>query len=110
MTKRDFYQAVANREVITDEMVSMALKAIEQLDNRNANRKPSKVQVANEALKAQIVEIMTGAEPMTATEILKALNDDSLSNQKVSSMLRQLKLAEVVKPTVDKRKTYFSLA
>lgn len=109
MTKREFFATVANKGIITDEMVELANKYIEQLDNRNANRKPSKTQVANEELKAEILGKMS-AVGMTVTEVLKALDNEELSNQKVSALMKQLVESGQVVKTVDKRKSYFSLA
>lgn len=108
MTKRDFYNAIATKAVITDEMVEMANKYIAQLDSRNENRKPSKTQVENEAFKADILGVL-GAEGMTVTEVMKAL-DNGLSNQKVSALLKQLVDTQQVTKTIEKRKSYFSLA
>lgn len=108
MTKREFYVAVANKAVVTDEMVELATKYIEQLDTRNANRKPSKAQVENEGFKADILGVL-GSEGMTVTEVMKAL-DNGLSNQKVSALMKQLVDSHQVVKTIDKRKSYFSLA
>ena len=79
----------------------IALKA--QIEKKNsAERKPTKAQVANDALKAEIVAWLTDAH--TATEVAEQFG---VSNQKASALLTALVKAEVVERTVDKRKAYF---
>lgn len=109
MTKREFFQVVANKGIITDAMVEMANKYIEQLDSRNENRKPSKNQLENEGFKAEILNIL-GPIGMTVTEVVKALDNDELSNQRVSALMTQLVKSGKVVRVVEKRKAYFSLA
>lgn len=87
-----------------------ALKA--QLMKKKGSSKPTKTQVANEATKAEIREVLGSAdEPMTVSEILKALPND-YSSQKISALLRQMGedgSKEVVK-TIEKKVSRFSLA
>ena len=90
--------AVAEGE-IRDKLI--ALKA--QIEKKNsAERKPTKAQVANDALKAEIVAWLTDAH--TATEVAEQFG---ISNQKASALLTALVKAEAVERTVDKRKAYF---
>ena len=100
MTQREFYNAVINGQMdgteITDEMVDFAKSAIAKLDARNAKRSatPSKSQIANEAVKAEIVKVLT-EEPQTASEIAQKCE---ISTQKASSLLSRmsdLKVTEV---------------
>lgn len=56
---------------------------------RSKSSKPTKRQVENEGVKARIAEVLTD-EGQTVTEILKALDDDTLTNQRVSALLRQM--------------------
>lgn len=78
-----------------------ALKA--QLAKRSSgNRKPSKAQVANEALKGEIVAMLT--ERKTATEVAEAFE---ISNQKASALLTALVKADAIERTVEKGKAYF---
>lgn len=86
-----------------------ALKA--QTEKRNtAERKPTKAQVANEALKATVLTALD-SEPVTITELM-ARNADlgALSNQKVSALVNALVDEGKVTKTVEKRKSYFALA
>lgn len=86
-----------------------ALKA--QTEKRNsAERKPTKAQVANEALKATVLTVLT-SEPTTVTELMARSADlSALSNQKVSALVNALVDEGKATKTVDKRKSYFALA
>jgi hypothetical protein len=87
-----------------------ALKA--QLMKKKSSSKPTKAQLANEAVKEEIREVLGSAdEPMTVTEILKAMPNE-YSSQKISALLRQMGeegTKEVVK-TIEKKVSRFALA
>lgn len=89
---------------VSDEAVKEKLTALKgQIEKKNsANRKPTKAQVANDALKGEIVAALT--ERMTATEVAERFE---ISNQKASALLTALVKAGSVERTVDKRKAYF---
>lgn len=90
--------AVAEGE-IRDKLI--ALKA--QIEKKNsADRKPTKTQVANDAMKGEI--LLALAERKTATEVAEAFG---ISNQKASALLTSLVKGGLVERTVDKRKAYF---
>lgn len=86
-----------------------ALKA--QTEKRNsAERKPTKAQVANEALKAKVLTVLT-ADPATVTDLMARDADlGALSNQKVSALVNALVDDGKATKTVEKRKSYFALA
>lgn len=109
MTKREFFEAVVSGTV-TEEMQEMAKKYIAQMDTRNANRKPSAKQIENESIKEEILEVLAGQDPMTVTEIVSALGNAELTNQRVSALLTQLKNSERVIRVTDKRKALFKVA
>ena len=73
---------------------------------RSGSSKPTKRQIENEAVKARIAEVLTD-EGQTVTEILKALDDESLTNQRVSALLRQM---GNVSKTMVKGKAMFTIA
>jgi hypothetical protein len=56
----------------------------------SADRKPTKTQMANVGLAKQILDLMELGKPYTSTEILKALNDDSLTLPKVTAIIRPM--------------------
>ena len=95
MTQREFFNAVIESNV-SDELKAFATDAIAKLDARNAKRSatPSKSQIANEAVKAEIAKVLT-EEPQTASEIAQKCE---ISTQKASSLLSRmsdLKVTEV---------------
>ena len=87
MTYREFYLAVSNANV-DNELVEFSKMAIAKPDEKNEKRKssPSKVAIANEPIKASIVELLANGE-MVASDIAVALE---ISTQKASALCRQL--------------------
>lgn len=87
MTRREMFEAIVNGN-ITDEVVTMAQNEIIKMDERNAKRKnrPSKNALANEPIKAHILEVLTDA-PMVASEVAEKVG---ISTQKASALLRQI--------------------
>ena len=100
MTKREFMEMVI-AECANEEVKAFAQSEIEKMNARNAKRSatPSKTAVANEPIKADIVKVLT-AEPMTASEIAKAVG---VSTQKCSALLRQIEGLEVTEVKVKGR-------
>ena len=89
-----------------------ALKESVSKKSTSKSNKPNAKQKANEEIKEKLMEILF-AEPtrlFTISEICKLYTDEELSNQKVSSLIRQLVAENKVKRTEDKRKAYFSIA
>ena len=99
---------------ITDEEVKERLTALKgSLQKIAENKKPTKVQEANEVLKAQVVEYLgTLDKGVTVSEIIKAepFKDMELSNQKMSAILKLLKDEGKVVKATDGKKTLFSIA
>ena len=85
---------------------------IEVVNNKNAkggDRKPTKTQLENEGIKAQIIEVLSAEDkPMSIGDIGKEI--DIPSNQKVSALVTQLVRAKMVVRTEVKGKAYFALA
>lgn len=108
MTKMTYAMAldVAINAVVDDAVVEKltALKA--QIEKKNsAERKPTKAQVANDALKGEMLSFLVDAH--TATEVAENFG---ISNQKASALLTALVKGGTVERTVDKRKAYFKVA
>lgn len=112
MTKRDYFNAIkAIDEVAANaDMVAFIDHEIELLDKKASNKKATKTQEENVGIKAEILSVLT-SEGATVTDIQsKSEMLGGLSNQRVSALLRQLvESGEVVK-TIDKKKSYFSVA
>jgi predicted HTH transcriptional regulator len=91
---------------VSDDAVVEKLTALKaQIEKKNsAERKPTKTQVANDALKGEMLAFLADAH--TATEVAENFG---ISNQKASALLTALVKAEMVERTVDKRKAYFKV-
>lgn len=114
MTKREFYEVVIANMSNNEEVVAHATHQLEILNNRNANRsnKPSKRQVENVGIKDRIKAVMSIDTPMTITEITNKYNEvygDNLSNNKINSLVTQLKQAGEVVRTEVKKVALFTL-
>ena len=94
MTMREFYTAVING-TIDDDAIALAQAQLTKLDERNEKRKamPSKTAIANEPLKAQILEMLVNGGKF-ANEVGIALE---VTTQKASSLLVQLENAGQIK-------------
>ena len=87
MTTREFLNAVIEAN-LSEDATEKATALLAQIDKRNEKRAgtPSKTAVANEPIKASIVNLLND-QPKTAAEIGTVLE---ISTQKASSLLRQL--------------------
>lgn len=111
MTKMTYVSALdVAINAVSDEAVVEKLTALRaQIAKKNsAERKPTKAQVANDALRGQIVDYLGGqTEGKTAGEIADAFG---VSNQKVTALMgKLLEDGQVVREVV-KRKAYFKVA
>ena len=117
VTKKDMFKALLAMDCVKEraDLVKFIEHEIELLDRKNGgSRKPTAQQIANEKIKEKILEVLV--EPMTATQIMKAIEPDfpdiALTNQRISALLRGLGkdgTGEVEKFT-EKRVTYFKKA
>ena len=114
MTKKEMFQVLLAMDCVKEraDLVKFIEHEIELLDRKNGgSRKPTAQQIANEKIKEKILEVLV--EPMTATQIMKAVEPDfpdiALTNQRISALLRGLGkdgTGEVEKFT-EKRVTFF---
>ena len=81
---------------------------IELLEKKSANRKSTKTQTENVGIKDNILEVLDGSNGMTVSQIMPLLNS-SYTNQKISSLLRQLIEEGKVRRYTEKRVAYFAL-
>jgi len=110
MTKREMFEQIkANYNLNTDE-IAFIDHELELLAKKNsAEKKPTAVQVANEGIKAEILEGMEVGKKYTITDLMKSVPACAeLSNQRVSALVRQLVTDGSVERTEEKRKAYFS--
>lgn len=109
MTKKDYFK-MAIAETSNSELIAFFNHEIELLEKKNASstRKETATQKANADLKNQILEVMASGTRYTITEIGKLIGIES--NQKVSALVRQLKMDNLVIRTEEKGKAYFTKA
>lgn len=109
MTKKDYFK-MAIAETSNAELIAFFNHEIELLEKKNASgtRKETATQKANADLKNQILEVMASGTRYTISEICKLVGIES--NQKVSALVRQLKMDNLVIRTEEKGKAYFTKA
>ena len=104
--------AIAVVDVETAEKLT-ALKAQLEKKRSSASSKPTKTQVENEAIKENILSVLTD-EGQTVSEILPqldgSLSSKPLTNQRISALLRQMVGANTVNKVIDKKTSLFTLA
>lgn len=110
MTIVEQYEAIIAKAkgVLTEDELAFLEERKELHAKKNASRKPSKTQEANEAVKAEILAFMEEGKSYTITEIQKGVGLES--NQKTSALVRQLKDNELVVRSEVKGKAYFTKA
>ena len=112
MTKKENFVAINAilNEMGHNEFDEFIAHEVELLGRkRSVSSKPTKRQVENEALKGRIAEVL-GDEGMTVTAILGELNEDGLTNQRVSALLRQMVAGGTAHKEVVKGKAMFTIA
>ena len=111
MTQREFFAGIVEGATITAEQATFAVEAIAKLDKRNEKRAatPSKTAIANEPIKAKIVEFLEGRDLTPANIIAEGVE---ITTQKASALLVQLakegvlEVGEVKVPKKGKVKAY----
>ena len=109
MTKREMFEMIkANHNLSADE-IAFIDHELELLAKKNsAEKKPTAVQVANEGIKADILNGMEIGKKYTITDLMKEIPACAeLSKQRVSALVRQLVADGSVERTEEKRKAYF---
>ena len=113
MTKREMFEMIKGVCANDTRIVEFCEHEIELLNRKSSKSTQTKTQIENENIKGAIVNALTEiAKPVTITE-MQELNAEmaNYSNQKLSALLKQLveNDKKVVK-TVDKKKSYFTVA
>lgn len=116
MTKKELFAEILASYDLKDYHRELIEKTIDQLDRKSASsgdRKPTAKQLDNDKFKDCILDFLKehSEEQFTITELWKkvpALAENSeMSNQRVSSLVRQLVLDNLVVREEIKRKAYF---
>ena len=113
MTKKEMFEMIKGVCANDTRIVEFCEHEIELLNRKSSKSTQTKTQIENESIKGSIVNALTEiAKPVTITE-MQELNTEmaNYSNQKLSALLKQLveNDKKVVK-TVDKKKSYFTVA
>ena len=109
MTKREMFVLIATTNADNTEIVEFCNHEIELIDKKVSHKTPTKAQKENEALMATLENILLTLEaPTTVTDLITANESlSSLSNQKVSAMLRKMVDAGRAVKTMEKKKALF---
>ena len=125
MTKKDYFAVLSAivaevNPTNSADILAFIQHEVELLEKKNSAKssKPTKTQLANNGLKEVIVSTLAELDkPVTITEMQKYNPDlatdekgETISNQRVSALLRQLIDYGTVVRTTEKKKAYFSLA
>ena len=128
LTKRDFFTAILSKvdmdatydiskgdatiKVSGADVAGFLNHELELLDRKNTvDKKPTATQVANEGIKADIKAFLDAhkGEKFTVSALMKSVPSIAdASNQKVSSLVRQMVLDGQADRIEDKRKAYFT--
>ena len=107
---------LAEETIVANEVFKAYLEnELELLKKKSENKKATKNQEANVAIKTDMLEVMAHMSPSTATEIMNAVKSvdtekyATLTNQRVSALLKQLIDDNKVVKSVDKKVSKFAL-
>ena len=113
MTKKEMFSAIRNIVSDNAEMVAFIDHEIELLERKSSSpKKPTKTQIENTALKAQIVSYLGEVDtPKNISELqteMPALG--GLTNQRITHLLTDLVKGEILKKEYVKKTPYYSVA
>lgn len=100
-------------EAVQNEEARERLEALREatMKRNSADRKPTKTQEANEAIKSDILAFLANGEVHTVSEIMASVPSlADASNQKASALVRQLVDSGAVVREEIKRKAYFKIS
>ena len=120
LTKRDYFAQL--KEIVKDnaELVAFIDHEVELLNKKNSGNSQNKTQKENKVVCEMLVnELAKIAKPVTITELMATSevvknyvleNGNHLTNQKISSLLKQLVESNQVVKVTDKKKSTFSVS
>ena len=117
MTKKDWFAmviaVVENSESEKKaEMIEFLNHEVELLSKKNSKSGQTKTQKENEVLLGQLeLALAEFTRPVTISEFMKESSHEvaTLSNQKLSALMKKLVDGGKVEKTVEKKKSYFAL-
>ena len=114
LTKAQKFAILADLPAVkADPMLSEFIAhEVELLAKKNsADKKPTAQQEANAVIKTAVLEVLGDGKLRTVSDLLKEVPGlpDTMTNQRMSALVRQMVDAGQVKRTEDKRKAFFSI-
>ena len=113
----EMYEEIKKVPGLSAEQIAFLDKRIEITQKKNAKsadgeRKPTKLQLANEGIKVDILSALSGFDKAVSINDLQKSSAElaKLSNQKITALLTQLLEDNKVERTVVKGRAYFALA
>lgn len=122
MTKREVINLMLGESFIqsNETYVEYLTHELELLDRKNSSKGATKVQIENEKVMDTIYnELKAIGRPCTISELMEESeviknytleNGNSLTNQKISALLKKLVDTEKVIKVTEKKKSYFSVS
>jgi hypothetical protein len=113
VTKRDYFEMIKTAMADNTDVVAFCNREIELLDKKaerakNATRKPTKTQIANEALANDVYDFVANAGAKVA--IKDVADNFAISSQKATPIMNGLVDAGKLVKTVEKRKAFYTVA
>lgn len=112
MTKKESFNAILSYVADNEELTAFVKHEIELLERKNSSpRKPTKVQIENENLKAEIITAMTVLDrPVTIKELVAACPAIAdCTNQKITHLLIALRNDNVISREYIKKVPYYCI-
>lgn len=107
-TKKEFFLSIMAKYPLTDYEKERFEHEIELLDKKNsADRKPSKIQLENEAIGEKMLDTMESNVRYTISELCKLMGIDS--TQKMTPIATALYKAGKLARETEKRRNYYFL-
>ena len=113
MTKKEMFAQIMANYNLTEEERAFVQHEIELLEKKSSKSGQTKTQKENEILMEQLVVALGEMEKAVTISEFQSLSTAevaTLSNQKISALLKKLVDSGKVVKTVEKKKSYFSVA
>ena len=123
LTQRDYFGAIVTvlnggtSDIATADLVEFINGRVAQLDKKASGKKAKEADATREALKGAVLDALADGSATTVTALLKANQADfdaivgeTVSNQRLTSILSALVTDGKVVKVKDKKSTLFSLA
>ena len=115
MTKAQKFQMLADLPAVkADPMLSEFIAHEMELlaKKHTADKKPTAQQEVNAVIKPNVLTVLAAGKKLTVSELLKMVPDlpDTMTNQRMSALVRQMVDAGQVVRSEDKRKAFFAIA